>query len=76
MSPKQTGYIVFLAALGVMATLIGNEVATFHTWGEAVTPAFIGQALMNIGSVIASFVGGRLIPTEADQPQVHAGVKP
>lgn len=64
MTQTQTGYIVLVAALGVMATLVGNEVVNFHSWREALAPAFVGKALIHLGTVIGAFIGGKLIPTE------------
>ena len=63
MQPHHTGYVVFLAALGVMAALVGNEVSTFQHWNQVLTPAFIGKTLIHVGTVVGAFVGGKLIPT-------------
>lgn len=72
MTQKQTGYVVLIAALGVMATLLGNEISAFHAWGEALAPAFIGKALIHVGTVVGAFVGGKLIPTvESDANRVN-----
>lgn len=66
MQPKQTGYFVFIAAIGVMAGLLGNEVAQFSSWSEGFTPRFVGTALIHLGTVVGAFVGGRLIPTRIE----------
>ena len=58
-----TGWVIFLAAFGVMAGLIGNEISQFQSWAPALTPPFIGKSLIHIGTVIGAFVGGKLIPT-------------
>lgn len=63
---KQNGWVVFLAALGVMAALLGNELLQFSSWQDGLTPAFAGKSLVHFGTVIGAFVGGRLIPTRGE----------
>jgi hypothetical protein len=64
MTPTHTGWLLFAAALGMMATLIAPEVAALSAWGDAVTPAFLGKTLAHFGVVVGAFVAGKLIPTE------------
>ena len=33
------GWVVFLAALGMMATLLAVDVSKFQSWADATTPA-------------------------------------
>jgi hypothetical protein len=62
-TPKHTGWMVFLAMLGMMAGLVAVDVRDLEAWGQAMTPAFIGNALGHFAIVIGAFVGGKLIPT-------------
>lgn len=63
MTQHQQGWIVFLAAIGMMAGLMSAEVRELTTWAEAFTPAFVGGLLTHFAAVIGAFVAGRLIPT-------------
>lgn len=65
MTRRTSGWVVLLAAGGMMAGLLGAEVSGFSTWAEATSPAFIGQALVHFGAVAAAFVSGQLVPTTA-----------
>lgn len=66
MTPTTTGWVVFIAALGVMLGLSAADVARLETWDKATTPAFVGLFMMHISAVIGAFVGGKLIPTQRD----------
>lgn len=57
------GWLLFIAALGMMCTLLAVDISNFDTWKDGITPAFIGSSLGHIGTVIAAFIGGKLIPT-------------
>lgn len=58
----KTGWIVGLAAIGVMLTMSSVQIGNLDSWDQALTTKFIAQQLANVGSVIAAFVGGKLIP--------------
>lgn len=62
MTNTQVGYMIGIAALGMMLGLIGNEVAELMSWGDAISPGFVGKTFLHASTVIAAFVGGRLIP--------------
>ena len=64
MTNKQTGYIAFIAAIGMMLGLIALDIGKLSTWGEMTTPAFVAALLGHLASVITAFVGGKMIPTE------------
>jgi len=49
------GAIAVMAALG----LIGAEMSELTSWGE-VTPAFIGEMVLQLAPVVAAFVGGTM----------------
>lgn len=61
---KTAGWILFIAALGVMCGLLADDVSALKSWHEATTPSFFGSILAHLGAVIGAFVGGRVIPTE------------
>lgn len=63
MTARGAGWFVFLAALGMMMGLLGAELAQMKSFGEALTPGFFGKGLIHVSSVIAAFVGGKIIPT-------------
>jgi len=64
MTNKQTGYLVFLASVGMMLGLLALDVQKLTTWTDVTTPQFIAELMGHLASVIAAFVGGKLIPTE------------
>lgn len=64
MTQTHTGWIVFVAMLGMMAGLIAVDVRELESWSDARTPAFVGGALAHFGLVLGAFVGGKLIPTK------------
>lgn len=60
----QAGFIVFLAAVGMMAGLMAVDVSKLADWQAARTPLFIGTCMAHFGAVITAFVGGKLLPTD------------
>lgn len=62
MSQRMTGWVIFLAALGAMLGMLGNEVAKWPDWSPLTTPATVGTFMIHIGTVIAAFVGGKYLP--------------
>lgn len=68
MTSHQRGYVIFVAALGMMASLLAPEVAGLPYWTAALQPAFVGKALAHFAVVSAAFAGGRIIPTSKDKP--------
>jgi hypothetical protein len=61
----QPGFLVFIAALGMMAGLLSVDVSQLPTFAAAWTPIFVGKALAHMGAVITAFIGGKLIPTDS-----------
>jgi len=61
----QPGFLVFIAALGMMAGLLSVDVSQLPTFAAAVSPIFVGKALAHIGAVITAFIGGKLLPTDS-----------
>lgn len=66
MTPILQGRILFIAALGLMASLVSGDVSQMTTWAEVFRPAFVGSVLAHFGVVVAAYVGGRLIPTKGE----------
>ena len=64
MKQSHMGWMVGVAALGMMFGLIGKEVAALPSWSEVVAPSFVGDMFLHASMVIAAFVGGKLIPTQ------------
>lgn len=67
MNNTTTGWVILIAALGMMAGLMGNELSNLHSWTEATTIAFVGKILVHFSVVIAAFVGGKIIPGPGDR---------
>lgn len=57
------GIVTMIAAVGMMAGMIGAEIKDLESWVFIQTPEFVGKALMHIASVIGAFVAGQLVPT-------------
>lgn len=64
MTPNGKGWLWFVAALGMMATLVGHDVEQLKDLHDALSGSFIGGAMVHFGAVVAAFIGGKLIPTE------------
>ena len=64
MKQSHMGWMIGLAALGMMFGLKGKEGSELMSWTEVFSPGFIGEMLLHASVVIAAFVGGKLIPTE------------
>jgi hypothetical protein len=69
MTQRQTGWVVFAAACGMMLGMLSVDVASLMNWGEIRTPVFVGTTLGHVGAVIMAFVGGNLIPEKRDPEQ-------
>jgi len=58
------GWIIFIAAIGMLTGAVAADVVRLMNFNEMVTPAFIGGVMLHISSTIAAFVGGKLIPED------------
>ncbi len=65
MTRSVSGLVLFVAALGMMAGLLGAEIAQLNNWDPVLTPAFLGKALIHIATVITAYISGQLVPTSA-----------
>lgn len=62
MSPKTQGWMLLVAAIGMLFGLIALDISNLETWDTVTTPQFVGKLLGNLASVITAFVGGKIIP--------------
>lgn len=62
MTQKATGYVVFIAAIGMMLGLMSVDVSKLATWHEATTPGFVASVIGHLGAVAAAFAGGKILP--------------
>ena len=63
MNNKTAGWILGLAALGMMLGLMSGDVAKIKTWTDVFSPLFVADMFAHISAVIMAFIGGKLIPT-------------
>jgi len=73
MTKTTTGWVILVAAVGMMFGLMSVDIMTLKQWSEATTPTFVGTAIGHIAAVIAAFVGGKIIPEQRDSQQTRAG---
>ncbi len=66
MNQATGGWVLFIASIGMMCTLLSADVVRLATWNQAFTPGFIGIMMAHLGVVITAFIGGKLIPTDRD----------
>ena len=76
MTPTQTGSVVFIAALGMMSTLMSVEIHELVSWNQMFTPAFMGTLLAHFGTVIGAYVAGRLTPDNRSGKTTRSSDKP
>ena len=62
MNSKQTGWIVFIGALGMMCGLMAEDIRRLMTWDDAITPGFIAGIFAHFSTVAIAFVAGKIIP--------------
>ena len=56
------GWLLLVAAVGMMLSLLSVDIITLKEWSMATTPTFVGTAIGHVAAVIAAFIGGKLIP--------------
>lgn len=61
-SQTTAGWVIFVAAIGMMFGLLAVDIVKLKDFSEISTPLFVGTAMGHIASVITAFVGGKLIP--------------
>jgi hypothetical protein len=62
MTQTTTGWVVFIAAVGMMFSLLAVDIVALKDFNQMYTPLFIGTFMGHIAAVIAAFIGGKLIP--------------
>lgn len=67
MTNKSAGWILGIAALGMMMGLMSVDFIQMKNLDEVRTPVFIGTMMAHIANVILAFIGGKLIPTTQNQ---------
>ncbi len=66
------GWVVFVAAFGMLFSMISVDLVALHGWDQAMTPAFVGVTIGHIAAVVTAFIGGKLIPAQRDSQQTRA----
>ena len=61
-----SGWIIFIAALGLMFSMLAVDIASLKAWSEMTTPTFVGTTIGHLAAVISAFVGGKLIPEQRE----------
>ena len=59
---KASGWLIFIAAMGMMLGLLAGDISSLNSWHDMFYPTFIGGVMTHISAVIAAFVGGNLVP--------------
>lgn len=62
MDKNTTGWILFIAAVGMMCGLMSADVARLTNWSQLTTPMFISSLMAHLAAVIMAFIGGKIIP--------------
>lgn len=63
---KATGYLVLIAAFGMLCVSSSSDIKQLTSWAAATTPAFVGTLIGHVGAVITAYLGGRMTPTHHD----------
>lgn len=63
MNQTQAGWLLILAAIGMMATLVSTDIAALSNWHDMMEPKFVALMLAHMGAVITAAIGGKLLPT-------------
>jgi len=61
-SQTTTGWVIFIAAIGMMFGLLAVDIVKLKDFSEVTTPLFVGTMMGHMASVITAFIGGKLIP--------------
>ncbi len=61
-SPSRTIYGTSLGvgAICLAAALVGTEIAELEEWSAATSPQFVGEMVIQLGTVVGAYFGGRL----------------
>lgn len=72
MTRETTGRGLLVACLGMFLGLVAMDF-NVPTWGELLTPTFVGRLLFHAASVISAYYAGQVLPT---QPRIHQRFPP
>lgn len=76
MTKTTGGWIVFIAALGMMAGMLAVDIASLKEWSQMNTPVFVGTTVGHIAATIGAFIGGKLIPEARDEGMLTRSTDP
>lgn len=62
MNQKMLGYVIIIAGLGMMLTLLAGDISNLKSWNEVLYPSFAAGVMTHIGAVLTAAVGGNLVP--------------
>lgn len=72
MTKTTTGWLVLIAALGMMCGLLAVDIARLTEWSQATTPTFVGLFLGHLSAVIAAFIGGKIMPENRENKMTRS----
>lgn len=64
MNQTTIGWTLFVAAIGMICSLLAVDVSKLSNWDNVWKPEFIGLVMAHLGTVITAFIGGKLIPPD------------
>jgi len=64
MTNKVAGWVLGIAALGMMMGLMSHDISELKSWNDATQPVFVASMCAHFSTVVLAFIGGKLIPTE------------
>lgn len=67
MTKTTGGWVIFVAAVGMMLGMVAIDMAGLKEWSEMQTPLFVGTTIGHIAATIGAFIGGKLIPEARDE---------
>lgn len=62
MNNHAKGWMLFIAAIGMYATMVSTDIGQLEAWKSAWEPAFVAKLIGYFGAVVGAFVGGTLVP--------------
>jgi hypothetical protein len=59
---RQTGWILLVSSLALLALNMADAVANLDGWHRATTPEFVAVLLRQASAVVLAAVGGKMLP--------------
>lgn len=72
MGKNSGGWLTFIAALGMMCSLMAADVAHLKTWNESLAPGFVAVIMIHFGAVVVAFIGGINIQPSRDDKKTRS----